>query len=131
MWTRKEIQAITDLRAYFNRVAGPGSSDAGIDLMSAQILGPGQLARGNRSVGTIIVEILHQIALVGGLGKIITNPATARFLRGQAQRRPTARYTTTGKTVEPEVLGNLGSNQLRAFVAATAGSMAGEDEETE
>ena len=131
LWTRKEIQAITDLRAYFNRVAGPGSSDAGIDLMSAQILSPGQLARGNRSVGTIIVEILHQIALVGGLGRIITNPATARFLRGQAQRRPTARYTTTGKTVEPEVLGNLGSNQLRAFVAATAGSMAGEDEETE
>jgi hypothetical protein len=119
------MQAINDFRAYFNRVAGPSSGDAGVQLMSAEILSPAQFARGEKSISTIAIEALHQIALVGGLGRALLSPTVAKFLRGQAQKR-------NPRTGEPEVLSELGTNQLRGFIAATtAAAMAGEEEETE
>jgi hypothetical protein len=125
LWTRQEMQAINDFRAYFNRVAGPSSGDAGVQLMSAEILSPAQFARGEKSISTIAIEALHQIALVGGLGRALLSPTVAKFLRGQAQKR-------NPRTGEPEVLSELGTNQLRGFIAATtAAAMAGEEEETE
>jgi hypothetical protein len=125
LWTRQEMQAISDFRAYFNRIAGPSSGDAGVSLMSAEVLSPAQFARGKEGVSTIAIQALHQIALVGWLGRALLSPTVSKFLRGQAQKkRP--------RTGEPEVLSELGTNQLRGFIAATtAAAMAGEEEETE
>ena len=125
LWTRQEMQAISDFRAYFNRIAGPASDDTGTQLMAAQTLSPGQFIDKGKSVASVAIEILHHIALIGGLGRALIDPRVAKFLRGQAQKkRP--------RTGEPEVLSELGTNQLRGFIAATtAAAMAGEEEETE
>tara|TARA_R100001082_G_scaffold109757_1_gene87705 strand:+ start:2544 stop:5009 length:2466 start_codon:yes stop_codon:yes gene_type:complete len=122
LWTPKEMQAINDFRGYFNRIAGPSSQDAGVSLMAAQVISPAQFGRGEKSVSTIAIELMHQIALTAGLGKILLSRPVSKFLRGQAQKK-------NPRTGEPEVLSSLGTNQLRGFIAAATAAAFDEQEE--